>query len=223
MESPSGEITLTACPNEAGAHRYLHANQRIHSVAVLVLIIDVVWLVLWISTMVYAVETLDSFHAAAAGTTLSCPHMGIIPSLVTVVIAFREAIRGNKAGRGDMASMDFGWLLAPILAIPFDMAYARLLFKDNFGRSLSWGLATYGAFSSWTASLFMVIVYFEISKASGYDTKAPIKQGVQYFVEGLRPCVWKTLAQEKLLSRRIKQRAGGGGGLEGVMALDTID
>jgi hypothetical protein len=169
----------------------MYINQRMHLVTVLILVLDFTWLFAWIAVVAWAIENGDSVHSTAAFTALASPHISVIPALMTVAVSFRRAIAKNKEGKASLASFDFGWLLSPALAVPFDAALARLTYRANSNDILSWGIATYGICTSMTAAAFMAVVYYEISDILGRKARDPLTEGVGYFVKGFRPCVWQ--------------------------------
>lgn len=185
-------------------HGHAFVNLRIHLVTVILIVLDSLWLVGWIITIGASIENMDSYDSNAAFTALAAPHTAIIPALFTVAVSFRRAIRENYKDEDAVAQLDFGWLLSPLLAVPFDAALTRMLFRTDKTNALTWGLACYGMCVSVATSVFMFFVFYEISQVTRSALFESIKEGWNFFVDGLKSCVWESYFTEVRERRRSK-------------------
>jgi hypothetical protein len=131
----------------------------VHNVTLVFLVLDVGYITTFVFITMRAIMRQNEVDQTDGFLALASPHTAIIPTLVTILSAARAAALDKS--QQHISSVDAGWFLAPVLAVPFDILEVAQSWATKPYSAHSTGVFICGCIISISISIFTTIVFFD--------------------------------------------------------------
>ena len=147
----------------------------VHNVALTFLVLDVCYMATFFGITMHAIFGGRQIDETDGLLAIASPHAAIIPTLVTILSSSRTAaLDGSQT-----LSVDAGWFLAPVLAVPFDILQVTQSFVTKPFTLQSTVVFTFGLCMSVVVATFTTWLYIEnnmrANKQPGHELRDGLK------------------------------------------------
>lgn len=147
----------------------------VHNVALVFLVLDVCYMASFFGITVHAMFDGRQIDETDGLLAIASPHAGIIPTLVTILASSRAAaLDGSQT-----LSVDAGWFLVPVLAVPFDILEVTQSFITKPFTLQSTILFCYGLCLSSLIAMFTSWLYIENNRRSNKLPGHELRDGLK--------------------------------------------
>jgi|688.fasta_scaffold00641_25 hypothetical protein len=147
----------------------------VHNIALVFLVLDVCYMATFFGITVHAMFDGRQIDETDGMLAIASPHAAIIPTLVTILSSSRAAaLDGSQT-----LSVDTGWFLVPVLAVPFDILQVTQSFITKPFTLQSTIVFCYGLCLSILIGMFTSLLYVEHNRRANKTPGHELRDGLK--------------------------------------------
>ena len=127
---------------------------------------DFIYFLMYCGIIGMAIAQRDETAQIDGFLALSSPHVSIIPTLVSILGSANAAIAANRDGVVKYPTLDNGWFLLPLIAIPFDALETAQSFYNKPIDKAAAAAFSYGLAGSVAITAYTLWLYYSLCPAS---------------------------------------------------------